>query len=101
MLAAAARSGGDTTAITYELRAGTSMADNKLRAIRHTTASWRLGINAAEINNTCAGRWVNTIVRTNPTRAASRGDTNAENAEHTPIQNSNAPAAAMDRSNRR
>ena len=44
---------------------------------------------------------VKAIVRISPIRAASRADTNAENAEHTPIQNSSAPAAPTDRSNRR
>jgi len=45
--------------------------------------------------------WVNTIVRIRPTFCAIRAATNAENAEHTPVQNSSAPAAPMDRSKRR
>src|SRR4051794_6040559 len=99
-LAAAARSAGDTTAITYELRTGASIVDNKLRATRHAIASGRFGIRAALTNSTCAGRWVNTIVRTSPMRFEIRTARNTENAEQTPVQNSSAPAAVTDRSKR-
>src|SRR3954447_16267698 len=84
-LAAAARSRGETTAITYELRSGASIADSRLRATRHTIARARLGINAAATSSTWAGMWLNTIVRINPSRLATRAATNAENAEHTPV----------------
>ena len=43
-LAAAARSAGVTTDITYALRTGTSMLDTRLRAIRQATASGAFGI---------------------------------------------------------
>ena len=72
MLAAAARSGGETTAITYELRVGTSICDNALRTSSSTMTHVRSGTNGTRISSTLDGRWVNTIVLTNPIRLAMR-----------------------------
>ena len=72
MLAAAGRSSGSTTAITYELRVGTSIWDKTLRASNNAIAQPNVGMNGMRINNTFAARCVNTIVFTNPNRSAMR-----------------------------
>src|SRR6187431_1698984 len=85
-LAAAGRSSGVTTAITYELRAGTSICDRNDLHSRQVTARAAVGMNAVRISRPLAGRWVNTIVRTSPMREAMRTATRAENAERIPAQ---------------
>ena len=60
-LAAAARSGGVTEAITNAERAGTSICDSALRASRQVSASGRLGTSAAATRNRLAGIWVNPL----------------------------------------
>ena len=90
-----------TTAITYDVRAGTSICDSAARASRQATASGAVGMNAARISSPLAGRWVNTIVRTSPMRRAMRTATSAENAESTPAQKNTAPLTAIDRPKRR
>src|SRR5271166_6132205 len=50
-LAAAARSSGGTTAITYDWRAGTSIDDIAARSSRNTIARGAFGISAARIRN--------------------------------------------------
>jgi len=57
-LAAAGRSAGVTTAITYDVRAGTSICDSADRSNRHPTASHTVGMNAVAISNAFAGRCV-------------------------------------------
>src|SRR5215471_4328036 len=70
MLAAAGRSGGVTTAITYEVLVGTSICDSALRASSSAMAVARLGAKGIRINRTFDGRCVNTIVLISPIRAA-------------------------------
>jgi len=63
-------SSGDTTAMTYELRVGTSICERALLASRSATAQPRSGMNGTSIKSTLEGRWVNTIVLTRPIRLA-------------------------------
>src|SRR4029450_6672599 len=70
MLAAAARSPGETIAITYELRVGTSICDNALRTRSRTMTQPRSGTNGTNISSRLDGRCVNTIVLTSPSRWA-------------------------------
>src|SRR5271169_1302360 len=70
MLAAAGRSGGVTTAITYEVLVGTSICDRALRASSSAIAVARLGAKGIRINKMFDGRWVNTIVLMSPMRPA-------------------------------
>src|ERR671923_1245313 len=99
-LAAAARSGGVTTAITYEDRGGTSICDRAARPNRHASASWSDGANAARIRNTLAGMCVKTIVLTSPIRRAIHAATGNENADSSPDQKKKRPAAESDRPKR-
>ena len=66
MLAAAARSGGDTTAITYELRVGTSICESALRTRSSTMTQDRSGIIGMSTRSTLDGRCVNTMVLISP-----------------------------------
>ena len=99
MLAAAGRSAGVTTAITYEVRAGTSICASALRINRHAIARSRFGMNGARIRKTLAGRCVNTIVLIRPMRFARIGANNWENAESNPLQKKIVPAVETERSN--
>src|SRR3954454_17423776 len=74
-LAAAARSAGGTTAITYELRVGTSICDNALRTNRSAIAYPSAGMNGIRIRQTLEGRCVNTMVLSRPIRLAMRAAT--------------------------
>src|SRR3954451_5778861 len=67
-LAAAARSPGVTTAMTYEVRVGTSICESALRTNSRVTAAQRAGANGTSTKQTLAGKWVNTIVFTSPMR---------------------------------
>src|SRR5512134_2524225 len=71
-LAAAGRSAGVTTAITYDDRVGTSICDNRLRTSSNPTARPRSSTNGTIIRQTLAGRWVNTMVLIGPIRLAMR-----------------------------
>src|SRR5215475_12122492 len=71
-LAAAGRSSGVTTAITYDVRVGTSICESAERTSSSASTAARLGTNAATITQTLDGMWVNTIVLTRPKRFASR-----------------------------
>src|SRR2546425_12850481 len=97
MLAAAARSPGETTAITYELRVGTSIWDRALRASKRAITHPSAGANGTSNNKTLDGRWVNTIVLTRPIRPAIRAASRYEKAENTPVQKKIIPASATDR----
>src|SRR3954453_7980366 len=99
-LAAAGRSAGETTAITYELRTGTSICDSALRNSRNATASWTLGMNGVSTRKRFAGRWVKTAVLRSPMRLAMRTAARAEKADSTPVQKKMTPAVATDRSKR-
>src|SRR3954463_11090858 len=68
-LAAAARSPGVTTAMTYEVRVGTSICESAARTSSKATAAQRVGANGTSTKQTLAGRWVNTIVFTSPMRS--------------------------------
>src|SRR5665647_470343 len=96
MLAAAARSDGGTTAMTYELRVGTSIWDRKLRASSKAIAQPNVGMNGMRINSMLAGRCVNTMVFTNPNRLAMRVAARYERAENMPAQKKIVPAITMD-----
>src|SRR5437667_5185746 len=98
-LAAAARSEGVTTAITYELRVGTSICDSALRMRRRTMTQDKLGRKGMRIRSTFAGRCVNTMVFTSPMRLEIRTATRYENADRTPVQKKIVPATAVDSSN--
>src|SRR5437868_13038567 len=72
MLAAAGRSSGVTTAITYDVRVGTSICDSALRTSSSVITRVRLGRKGMAIRQRLAGRWVNTMVLTRPKRRATR-----------------------------
>src|SRR6266581_1627361 len=95
-LAAAARSLGATTAITYELRVGTSIWDNALRARRSAMATPSEGAKGISTSRRLEGKCVNTIVLTRPNRSAMRVATRYESAEKTPVQKKIVPATAID-----
>src|SRR5260370_42425013 len=57
--AAAARSGGVTTAITYEVRVGTSICDSMDRTSSRPSVIARLGEKAARVKPMLDGMWVN------------------------------------------
>src|SRR6188472_1160974 len=79
-LAAAGRSAGVTTAITYEVRVGTSICDSAERSSNSPSVRYRLGENAARIRNTLEGICVNTMVLTSPMRLAIQAATGNEKA---------------------
>src|SRR5262245_27917866 len=85
-LAAAGRSSGVTTAITYELRVGTSICESALRKSRSAIANGNVGMKGVSIKKIFEGRWVNTAVLISPIWSAIRAATRAENAESTPVQ---------------
>src|SRR5262249_46500529 len=95
-LAAAARSSGGTTAITYDCRAGTSMLETHMRKSRHATAAVAFGITPVRAKRKLAGRCVKTIVSMRPIRAASRVETSCENAAHRLATKKIWPAVATD-----
>src|SRR5262249_25885298 len=78
--AAADCSAGVTTAITYDVRVGTSICDSAARMSRNISTTGRLGTNAATIRQRFDGICVNTIVFTRPIRFAIRAATRYENA---------------------
>ena len=98
---AAARSSGGTTDITNACRAGTSIWANSARINSSVMAIQAWGANAARISNAFAGRWVNTIVRISPIRAARRLASSCELAPSSPAAKNTPPVTAADRSNRR
>src|SRR5258707_3840353 len=74
-LAAAGRSGGVTTAITYEVRVGTSICESAERTSNSPSTTRRLVENAARIRQRLEGMCVKTMVFTRPKRFASRAAT--------------------------
>ena len=99
-LAAAGRSAGVTTAITYAVRVGTSICESALRMKSSASATGRLGAHAASTRQTFAGMWVKTIVLSRPMRRATTGAASCEAALSNPAQKKNAPACASDRPKR-
>src|SRR6185295_9755525 len=79
--AAAERSSGSTTAMTYDWRVGTSIWLRLNRSRSTAIARGRFGISGTRISRTLDGRWVKTIVLMSPNlaaiRAADREDTAA------------------------
>src|SRR4029077_16716979 len=71
-LAAAVRSAGVTTAITYDVRVGTSICESAERTRSNPSVSVRSGENAAAIRQMLDGIWVNTMVLIRPIRPAIR-----------------------------
>src|ERR1700741_5393610 len=67
-LAAAGRSCGVTTDITYDVRVGTSICDKALRASSKPIAVERFGAKGTSIKKTFDGRCVNTMVLMRPKR---------------------------------
>src|SRR3954468_3444939 len=70
--AAADRSSGSTTAITYDWRVGPSIWLRLNRSSRTSTARGGGGIGGRRISRMFDGRWVNTIVSMRPIRRAIR-----------------------------
>lgn len=63
---AAERSSGDTTAIVYDWRVGTSIWDMLKRSRSRVIASDKLGMSGMSIRKMLDGMWVKTIVLINP-----------------------------------
>src|SRR6516225_1480270 len=82
-LAAAVRSAGVTTAMTYEVRVGTSICDSAERTSSKASTNTRFGESAARIRQTLDGIWVNTIVLMRPKCRASRAAIGYEMAVNT------------------
>src|SRR5215471_14376308 len=85
-LAAAGRSGGVTTAMTYEVRVGTSICDNALRTSSSPITTARLETKGITRRQMFAGRCVNTIVLTRPKRRATRTATKKDAAVRRLVQ---------------
>src|SRR5262249_62305003 len=68
--AGAGRSAGVTTAMTYELRVGTSICDNADRSNKKPSATVTFGDRAARIRKRLDGIWGKTMVFTSPIRRA-------------------------------
>ena len=98
MLAAAGRSSGVTTAMTYELRVGTSICESRLRTHRSAITCTGRRQNGIATRHRFAGRCVNTIVLTSPMRLAMRTATRYESALSTPVAKKSVPATASERS---
>src|SRR5215212_938753 len=78
--AAADRSSGSTTAMTYDWRVGTSIWLRVNRSSSTAIASWRVGISGTMNRSTFDGRWVKTIVLMSPNLAAIRAADRDETA---------------------
>src|SRR5712692_7084956 len=89
MLAAAVRSAGVTTAITKDVRVGTSICENAERTSKSARTTVRLEEKAATMRQTLDGICVKTMVLTNPNRLPRRPATGSENAERTLDQKKN------------
>src|ERR1700687_2276022 len=92
--AAADRSSGLTTAIVYDCLVGTSIWLMLKRARRTITASGRFGISGTSSSKMLEGKWVSTIVRIRPNRAASREARSAEIPDKILDQKEIAPSVA-------
>src|SRR6266851_3310340 len=81
--AAADRSSGGTTAIKYDCLVGTSIWLMLKRRNRIETASGSVGISGTRMRRMFEGRWVKTIVFTNPNRDANRDASKADTPANT------------------
>src|SRR5579864_1546184 len=97
ILAAAGRSAGVTTAMTYEVRVGTSICDSAFRASSKAIAVARFGANGTKIRKMLDGRWVNTIVLIRPIRSDTGTATRKDTAAHTLLQKRIDEAVATER----
>jgi len=97
MLAAAVRSAGVTTAITKDVRVGTSICENAERTSKSARTTVRLEEKAATMRQTLDGICVKTMVLTSPIRWEIRTAARYENAEHTPVQKKIVPQATYDK----
>ena len=97
--AAADRSSGSTTAIVYDWRVGTSIWLMLNRMSSTSVARASFGMNGTRISSTLDGRWVNTIVRMSPNRAASGPAASAEKAARMLAANRMPPTIAGSASN--
>src|SRR4029453_2254556 len=96
MLAAAGRSSGETIAITYELRVGTSICDSALRTNSSAITQPSSGTNGIAIRHRLEGMWVKTIVLTRPVGRAIRTAARNDSAASTPVQKKITPTVAAD-----
>src|SRR5689334_8757147 len=87
VLAAAGRSSGVTTAITYDVRVGTSICESNPRANNSAMATGRFGANGSAIKQKFAGKCVKTIVLIKPNRLDSRTAIKNDTAAQRPAQN--------------
>lgn len=62
-----------------------------MRSSRQATASGAVGMTAARMSSPFEGRWVYTIVRISPMRAASHGEASCEVAASSPAPKKIAP----------
>src|SRR3979490_2646271 len=95
-LAAAVRSAGVTTAMTQDVRVGTSICDSADRTRSRPSTIVRFGEKAARMRQMLDGMWVKTIVLTSPKRFPSRAATGYEKAVRTLDQKKNALAVASE-----
>src|SRR3989304_6007259 len=79
---AAERSSGDTTAIVYDWRVGTSICEMLNRNSRTVTANGSVGMGGTRISSTFDGMCVKTIVLIRPILSASRTARKAEVPAH-------------------
>src|SRR5215472_4779561 len=98
-LAAAVRSAGVTTAITNEVRVGTSICASADRTSSRARTIVRLEEKAARMRQMLDGMCVKPMVLTNPSRCARRAATGYEKALRTFDQKKNTLAVANDRLN--
>src|SRR5262245_20953906 len=99
-LAAAVRSGGVTTAMTYDVRVGTSICESAALTSSNASATIKSGENAAAIRKTLDGMWVKTIVLMRPKRFESQAATGYETALKILVQKKKTLAAESDMSKR-
>src|SRR5262249_55155370 len=96
-LAAAGRSAGVTTAITYEVRVGTSICESAARGTSVASASPRFGIKGARRSQMLEGTWVKAMERISPRRLATQGAARNERPERIPVQKKIVPAVSTER----
>ena len=92
--AAADRSSGSTTAMTYDWRVGTSIWLRLNRSSRTAIASGSVGISGTRISRMFEGRWVKTIVLMRPNRAAIRAADSDDTAARRLAPKKIAPSSA-------
>jgi hypothetical protein len=99
ILAAAGRSSGVTTAITYEFRGAISMCEKSARTRSNPRASQTFGINGTRMTAIWAGMWVKAIVSIIPILSANHAEARIEKADTRLVQKKMRPVVAIERSN--